>query len=100
MTNNLSLDIGHIATYLPEGAISLLQIMIIAFILLKQYQVFKRGMSQGRMENSLVMLGITGTFIGIIVGLFVFDPNDITNSISEFLGGMRIVFLTSASGNS
>ena len=43
-------------------------------------------------------LGIFGTFLGISIGLFCFDPDQITTSVTGLLGGMTIAFLTSVSG--
>ncbi len=46
----------------------------------------------------LISLGILGTFVGIVVGLMDFDPNDIDNSISLLLEGLKTAFITSLVG--
>lgn len=48
--------------------------------------------------TALTSLGILGTFAGIIIGLLSFDPNDIDNSISFLLNGLKTAFFTSLVG--
>ncbi len=48
--------------------------------------------------NLLTSLGILGTFVGIVVGLMGFDPNDIDHSISLLLEGLKTAFITSLAG--
>lgn len=50
--------------------------------------------------NALTSLGILGTFIGISIGLYHFDPRDIDNSITSLLEGMQTAFYTSLIGMS
>lgn len=46
----------------------------------------------------MTSLGILGTFVGIVIGLYSFDPNHIDESIRELLGGLRTAFVTSVFG--
>lgn len=46
----------------------------------------------------LTSLGILGTFAGIIIGLLSFDPNNIDESISLLLSGLKTAFITSLAG--
>lgn len=46
----------------------------------------------------LTGLGILGTFIGIIIGIYGFDLADIDTSISELMQGLETAFLTSILG--
>jgi hypothetical protein len=82
------------------GAIELAQYLLIAIIAGVQLFIFRRGLRNNSNENagSLVQLGLFGTFLGIFIGLMVFDPSDIKGSIPEFLGGMKIAFFTSVTG--
>jgi len=48
--------------------------------------------------NLLVSIGILGTFVGIFVGLFDFDVQDIDSSIPPLLKGLTIAFTTSIIG--
>lgn len=43
-------------------------------------------------------LGILGTFVGISVALFKFDPNDLQHSLPAFLNGMKTAFYVSLFG--
>jgi DNA repair exonuclease SbcCD ATPase subunit len=46
----------------------------------------------------LTSVGILGTFLGIILGLLEFDPNEIDKSISTLLEGLKTAFITSLVG--
>ncbi|WP_445365843.1 MotA/TolQ/ExbB proton channel family protein [Microbulbifer sp. ANSA001] len=46
----------------------------------------------------LTALGILGTFIGIILGIYGFDLADIDTSISELMQGLETAFMTSILG--
>jgi len=48
----------------------------------------------------LTSLGILGTFIGIVVGLLDFDPENIDGSIGLLLAGLKTAFITSLVGMS
>jgi len=45
-----------------------------------------------------VSFGVLGTFLGIVIGLFWFDVNDIQGSIPQLLEGLKIAFATSIAG--
>lgn len=49
-------------------------------------------------KNEIVSLGVLGTFIGILIGLFNFDTNDIEQSLPYFLAGLKTAFVTSGIG--
>ncbi|MFD2111036.1 MotA/TolQ/ExbB proton channel family protein [Thiorhodococcus fuscus] len=46
----------------------------------------------------LTSLGILGTFVGIVVGLMHFDPQNIDGSIANLLDGLKTAFITSLVG--
>ncbi len=46
----------------------------------------------------LTSVGILGTFTGIVIGLFDFNPNDIDKSIPLLLEGLKTAFITSIVG--
>ncbi|WP_428354533.1 MotA/TolQ/ExbB proton channel family protein [Methyloprofundus sp.] len=50
--------------------------------------------------TSLGILGILGTFIGIVVGLLEFNAEDIDGSIGLLLAGLKTAFITSLVGMS
>ncbi len=49
-------------------------------------------------RHDVLTLGILGTFIGILIGLWGFDVTDITASIPKLLEGMKLAFITSIAG--
>ena len=46
----------------------------------------------------LTSLGILGTFIGIVVGLLDFDPENLAESIGPLLEGLKTAFISSLAG--
>ena len=46
----------------------------------------------------ITVLGILGTFVGISYGLYMFDENNIQESIPNLLGGLKVAFITSILG--
>jgi len=66
-------------------------VLLSPFLLMK----FKDKFS---LSNMAISLGMLGTFIGIVSGLFLFDSSDITNSIPNLLNGLKTAFLTSIAG--
>ena len=49
-------------------------------------------------QATVVLLGILGTFVGIIISLFFLDFNNVNESIPNLLSGIWVAFLTSALG--
>jgi hypothetical protein len=49
-------------------------------------------------RNECVSVGILGTFVGITLSLYNFDSSNISSSIPGFLDGLKLAFITSASG--
>ena len=58
----------------------------------------RRGRIVALFPNLAVSLGILGTFVGVLIGLWRFDVTDISNSIPVLLGGLRTAFITSIAG--
>ncbi|SHI05966.1 MotA/TolQ/ExbB proton channel family protein [Clostridium grantii] len=50
------------------------------------------------MPNIASSLGVLGTFIGIAIGLYNFNANDIDSSVPQLLDGMKTAFYTSIAG--
>ena len=61
---------------------------------LKEKQYSKESV----LGNIASTIGVLGTFVGISIGLWKFDPNDITSSVPLLLSGMKIAFATSIIG--
>ncbi len=61
----------------------------------------RAGRGQGFVRDTptlLTSIGILGTFVGIVVGLMHFDPQDIDASIPALLAGLKTAFITSLAG--
>lgn len=71
--------------------------ILVAYILyffLKEKQYSKESV----LGNIASTIGVLGTFVGISIGLWKFNPNDITYSVPLLLSGMKIAFATSIIG--
>lgn len=66
-------------------------------ILLSPLQL-KRIQTLNTIANTVVSLGILGTFLGIFLGLINFDVTNISASVPQLLTGLKTAFLTSIAG--
>ena len=71
-------------------------VVYILYFFLKEKQYSK----ESALGNIASTIGVLGTFVGISIGLWKFDPNDITSSVPLLLSGMKIAFATSIIGMS
>ena len=87
-------------TYQTTFNVTVLQYCIIALIGCIQFLLLSKGLKEKSKKNAgfLTSLGIFGTFLGIAVGLWFFDPADIDGSVKSLLGGMKIAFISSVMG--
>lgn len=86
------------------GLTALCLIVMIAWFL-RALPKFKRYVDENpfgdyEQPRTASVLGVLGTFIGIAVGLFNFNPSpeEIHNSVTKLLGGMTTAFVTSIIG--
>lgn len=82
-----------------ELIVTIIFSFLIAYILyffLKQKQYSKESV----LGNIASTIGVLGTFVGISIGLWEFNPNDIASSVPLLLSGMKIAFATSIIGMS
>lgn len=49
-------------------------------------------------KSAIVSLGVLGTFLGIFLGLWEFNVNDIESSVPKLLEGLKLAFVTSILG--
>ncbi len=84
----------------PISSVNIIQYLIIALIGFIQISLLNRGLRNNSKKNAgfLTSLGIFGTFLGIAVGLWYFEPSDIDGSVKSLLGGMKIAFISSVMG--
>jgi hypothetical protein len=71
-------------------------VLIAALGLYFQVRFGARAVTQG--PALLTMLGIAGTFLGIAIGLYYFNPDNIQGSIPGLLGGIRTSVWASFTG--
>nr|WP_317332842.1 hypothetical protein [uncultured Romboutsia sp.] len=69
-------------------------VFYILYFFLKEKQYSKESV----LGNIASTIGVLGTFVGISIGLWKFNPNDITSSVPLLLSGMKIAFATSIIG--
>lgn len=51
-----------------------------------------------QLPSFISTLGVLGTFIGITIGLYFFDTDDLDHSIPKLLSGLKTAFFTSLAG--
>tara|TARA_B100001287_G_scaffold221696_1_gene190819 strand:+ start:436 stop:1641 length:1206 start_codon:yes stop_codon:yes gene_type:complete len=88
------MDIDNFIDFFDVNKFTLIYCVI---ILLVPYW-FRNKFSKSELSNLTLTLGITGTFIGIFLGLLEFDTTNIETSVVDLLDGLKIAFLTSITG--
>ncbi|MFZ7217310.1 MotA/TolQ/ExbB proton channel family protein [Avibacterium avium] len=73
-------------------------VLIITFSIGLLFAFLPNSRKESSVPNLLTSLGILGTFTGIVVGLLNFNIDNIDQSISTLLAGMKTAFLTSVIG--
>ena len=88
-----------------ESVLSTLQpaiiIVVFASIMIVLAVVERISISFGTFKDfkpTIVSLGILGTFIGVFIGLWYFDTDNISESVPKLLEGLKIAFVTSIIG--
>lgn len=87
-------------------SISLLLVILVAFVALWWYinKVNREGKLVEKrrwieqIPSLMSTLGVLGTFIGISIGLWYFDTNNLNASIPHLLEGLKTAFITSIAG--
>ena len=74
--------------------ITIIIVSIILFLFLKSIPINAKR----TYKSEIVSLGVLGTFIGIAIGLFHFDVNNIKESMPVLLEGLKTAFITSGVG--
>ena len=73
---------------------------ILVFYIVYFFLKEKQYSNESVLGNIASTIGVLGTFVGISIGLWEFNPNDITSSVPLLLSGMKIAFATSIIGMS
>lgn len=83
-------------TLAPEKFFILSLIYCVGLVLIPLF--LKRIQGTNSIANTVVTLGVLGTFIGIFIGLMGFDVDDIEGSVPQLLEGLKTAFMTSIAG--
>lgn len=86
--------------YVPYGLLGFFFFRVITYVR-KHNELDFRDANQSFLDNIpsiFTTIGIFGTFLGIVVGLWSFDSDDIDRSIPLLLDGLKTSFITSLIG--
>ncbi len=76
-------------------------IVTASFILIMLLLVFRywgKAHASQILPSVLTSVGVLGTFVGILLGLWEFRVDQISESIPQLLEGLKIAFITSVAG--
>lgn len=85
---------------MPELSLAFWIVGLFALVMLGVILWFARmeGIYSPVLPNLLTIIGILGTFVGIVVGLLDFDVGNVQESIPRLLDGLKTAFFTSVIG--
>jgi hypothetical protein len=72
-------------------------LVISALIVLLTFRSL-RADAKRNFKSEIISLGVFGTFIGILLGLYNFDTQHIERSLPLLLSGLKTAFITSGFG--
>ncbi len=103
--NRAELSLGVCKKAVKESKISsyedvLLDPVNIFFVLIILILAFLDQKTKKDFKSQIVSMGVLGTFVGIFIGLQGFNADDIMNSVSDILAGLKTAFFTSIVGMS
>lgn len=75
-------------------AIFIVWMLILTFLDQRSFNALKHR----DYKSIIVSIGVLGTFVGIIIGLWHFDTTSIKNSVPFLLEGLKTAFITSVTG--
>jgi len=72
---------------------------VVVMIILASVDFKTCGTSRHRdFKSAIVSIGILGTFLGIFIGLYNFQTDDVARSVPQLLEGLKLAFATSIAG--
>lgn len=72
--------------------------LIVSIIILLSPLILKNFFAKSHIASLTITIGIFGTFLGVFLGLYNFDTDDITKSVPLLINGLKTAFLTSLAG--
>lgn len=87
-------------SYLSVGIILFVAVcfFVYVYVMKSKGNLKKKQRSIEQLPSMLSTLGVLGTFIGITIGLWFFDPSNLGQSVPFLLGGLKTAFFTSLAG--
>lgn len=85
--------LGSVLTPMANNPYLIICIFIVVMLICYFTYHKKSGYS-----SLFTMIGMLGTFLGIVAGLWTFDSSDMDSSIITLLDGMKVAFITSIVG--
>jgi len=90
-----------ISTMMTENNISYVLLIIAVIWMLfaarRDHSSYKKG-DHNDLKSVIVSIGVLGTFVGIALGLWRFDTDNISQSVPNLLDGLKLAFMTSIAG--
>lgn len=80
-----------------EATIVLIVAVMMAFFARKELASRRAG-GNADYKSLIVSIGVLGTFVGIFLGLWAFNTEDIQGSVPSLLEGLKLAFVTSIMG--
>lgn len=72
-------------------------LIVVFFFIILGFVVVDRVFSKD-FKATIISIGVLGTFLGIVLGLYNFNTSDTTKSVSNLLEGLKLAFVTSILG--
>ncbi len=85
------------ATFITALFIFLPALLWMLSLAYHDYKSLKDG-NHTDLKSVIISIGVLGTFIGIALGLWEFDTNNIDESVPKLLEGLKLAFATSIAG--
>lgn len=80
-----------------SSIILIISIVVSIVIVLSPY-VLRLWKNSAEIQTTVTTMGIVGTFVGILISLSNFDVENISTTIPQLIGGLKLAFLTSVAG--
>ena len=72
--------------------------LIVSIVILLSPLILKKYFGKSYIASLTITIGIFGTFLGVFLGLYNFNTDNITESVPVLINGLKTAFLTSLAG--
>lgn len=87
--------------FLSENIVSVVIFVLALVVMIYLARKDQTSLTAGHhvdMKSVIVSVGVLGTFVGIFIGLWGFDTQNIDDSVPDLLEGLKLAFATSIAG--